>query len=135
MMVYETRLEVPPDEGKYLPEEKLKVFEDLIQKVKLEIEDDESKIIKEEFIHPNNDAKVFSKKSGGLYKHQSISGLNPPEDISGKEKSIGINIHCCTAFDVPAHLCTVMHKCGGSFRKMYNTWGLSLKPTEGARSF
>ena len=83
-----------------MPEEKLNVFEDLIHKippdegeVKLEIEDHESKIIKEEFLHLNNDAKVVSNKSGGLYKYQSMSGLNPPEDVSAEEKSIGINIH------------------------------------------
>ena len=53
---------------------------DLIQKVpphegddKLEIEDGEFKIIKEKFLHLNNDAEVVSKKSGGLYKDQSMS--------------------------------------------------------------
>ena len=33
-----------------------------------------------------------------------MSGLNPPEDVSGEEKGIGINNHCCTAFDVPVSL-------------------------------
>ena len=66
--------EVPPDEG----EDKLEI-------------DDESNITKEEFLQLNNDAKVVSKKSGGLYKDQSMSGLNPPNDVSGEEKIIGIN--------------------------------------------
>ena len=30
-----------------------------------------------------------------------MSRLNPPEDVSGEEKSIGINNHCFTAVDVP----------------------------------
>ena len=34
-------------------------------------------------------------------KNHSMSGLNPPEDVSGEDKSTGINSHCCTAFDVP----------------------------------
>ena len=72
VMVDETTLEVPPDEGEDLPEDKLKVFEDLIQDIPPD-EDDGSKIIKEEFLQHIKDAKVVSKKSGELYKDQSGS--------------------------------------------------------------
>ena len=78
VMVDDRILEVHPDEVEDLPEEKLEAFEDLIQKVppdegqdQLEIEDDEFKIIKEKFLHLNNDTEVVFKKSRGYYKNQS----------------------------------------------------------------
>ena len=41
-------------------------------------------------LHLNNDAKVVSKTL-----QSSV------QDVSEEEKSIGINIHCCTPFDMP----------------------------------
>ena len=75
-MVYKTILEDLTDRGEEVPttEAPPDKGED-----ELEIDEDESKIIKEEFLQHIKDAEVVSKKSGGLFKDQSMSGLNPPE--------------------------------------------------------